>query len=237
MTIARLSWPTDSVTLLTIDRPPVNALDADAYRELAGHLEALGATEAVRALVLTGAGERAFCAGTDTAAFGTDREYVEVCAACWRFFEALSRFPVPVVGALNGPAVGAGAMIAGDCDVLLAAPNVYFTVPELSLGVPGGGSHIKRLAPYFKVQRMVLLGERLTVEEAVAAGTVATVADGRGLIDGAIALAAEIARRDGRAVRDARAIFRAPESAHVRSGFRAELDAASSIVRARTVGG
>jgi enoyl-CoA hydratase len=228
-----LSWPTAGVALLTLARAPVNALDAAAYTGLADHLDGLTSDPALRALVLTAEGDRAFCAGTDTAAFATDREYVEVCAACWRFFETLSRFPVPVVGALNGPAIGGGAMIAGDCDVLLAAPNVYFTVPEVSLGVPGGGSHIRRLAPYFKVQRMVLLGERLTLDEAVAAGTVATIVERDALVDAAVAVAREIAGRDAGAVREARAIFRAPESADVRTGFRAELDAASALVRAR----
>jgi enoyl-CoA hydratase len=231
----RLSWPTEGVALLTLALPPVNALDAAAYRGLADHLDALASDPALRALVLTAEGERAFSAGTHTDAFASDSQYVEVCAACWRFFATFSRFPVPVVGALNGPAVGGGAMIAADCDVLLAAPNVYFVVPELSLGVPGGGSHVRRLAPYFKVQRMVLLGERLTLDEAVAAGTVAQVVERDGLVEAAVTVAGTIAGRDARAVHEARAIFRAPESASVRHGFRAELDAASAIVRSRTV--
>jgi enoyl-CoA hydratase/carnithine racemase len=101
------------------------------------------------------------------------------------------------------------------------------------VGVPGSGSHVKRLAPYFKVQRMLLLGERLTLEEAVAFGTVARVVS-RSELDGAALEAAQsIAALESEAVRAARAIFRARETEAALSGYRAEMDAAVPIVSDR----
>ncbi|MCW3064224.1 MAG: enoyl-CoA hydratase/isomerase family protein [Solirubrobacterales bacterium] len=231
---AELGEAAPGVALLTLSRPPVNALDAETYLGVADALDAAAGAPETRALVLTATGERAFSAGSDIGAFGDERDYERISVAGRRFFETLARLPVPVVGALNAPAVGGGAMIAAECDVLLAAPDAYFTIPELSLGVPGAGSHAKRLAPYFKVQRMLLLGERLTAEEALAFGTVLRIVARDELVAAAVGVAQEIAALDPDAVRAARAIFRAPESDAALAGYHAELDAAVRLVAART---
>jgi enoyl-CoA hydratase len=227
-----LSTPAPGVAQLTIDRPPVNALGAETYDALAGVLGDLGDSPDVRALVLTGAGTRAFSAGSDISEFGAPASYARIAAASHRFFAALGGLPVPIVGALNGPAVGAGAMIAAECDVLLATPDAHLSIPELSLGVPGSGSHSKRLAPYFKVQRMLLLGERLTVEQAVAFGTVSEVVPVERLLAAAIAVAERIAALAPDAVQAARAIFRASESRAALDGYGEELAAAVPMVSA-----
>jgi enoyl-CoA hydratase len=236
-----LSAPAPGVAQLTIDRPPVNALGAETYDGLATALRSLAGAGSdsgsgsgdVRALVLTGAGTRAFSAGSDISEFGDPPSYARIAAASQRFFEALGGLAVPIVGALNGPAVGGGAMIAAECDVLLATPDAHLSIPELSLGVPGSGSHAKRLAPYFKVQRMLLLGERLTVEQAVAFGTVSEIVPAEQLVAAAIAVAQRIAALAPDAVQGARAIFRAPESRAAMAGYGAELAAAVPIVSAR----
>jgi enoyl-CoA hydratase len=228
-----LTAPAPGIAQLTFDRPPVNALGAETYDALARVLRDLGRSADTRALVLTGAGTRAFSAGSDISEFGDPAAYVRIAAAARAFFEALGGLAIPVVGALNGPAVGAGAMIAAECDVLLATPDAHFSIPELSLGVPGSGSHAKRLAPYFKVQRMLLLGERLTVEQAVAFGTVSEIVAAEQLVAAALAVAAQIAALQPDAVQAARAIFRAPESRAALAGYGAEMDAAVPIVSAR----
>ena len=228
-----LTDPAPGVAQLTIDRPPVNALGAEAYDALAGVLRGIGRSPDVRALVLTGAGTRAFSAGSDISEFQSPDDYERIAAASAGFFAALGGVPVPIVAALNGPAVGGGAMIAAECDVLLATPDAHLSIPELSLGVPGSGSHAKRLAPYFKVQRMLLLGERLTVQRAVAFGTVSEIVAAERLVPAAIAVAERIAELEPDAVRAARAIFRAPESRAALAGYGAEMTAAVPIVSAR----
>lgn len=227
------SAPATGVAQLTIDRPPVNALGADHYAALAGALRSIGRDTDVRALVLTGAGTRAFSAGSDTSEFSEPAAYARIAGASQEFFAALAGLSVPIVGALNGPAVGAGAMIASECDVLIAVPDAYLSIPELSLGVPGSGSHAKRLAPYFKVQRMLLLGERLTPEQALSYGTVMEIAAAASLIDTAVEVAQRIAALEPDAVRAARAIFRASESRATLAGYAAEMAAAVPIVSAK----
>jgi enoyl-CoA hydratase len=219
-----------NVGRLTLERPPVNALDADAYECAAEALEQTARSSSIRALVVTGAGTRAFCAGTDVAAFEDERACSRTTSAGLRFFEALAGLPQPIVGALNGPAIGAGAMIAAECDILIAVDSVYFSVPELTAGFVGAASHIKRLAPYFKAQRMMLLGERLEVADAYASGTVTAIVEPERLLVQASQVAERLSDLDPLSVRDARWIFRMPESRLALEGYRSELQALERLV-------
>ena len=118
-------------------------------------------------------------------------------------------------------------MIAAECDVLLATPDAHLSIPELSLGVPGSGSHVKRLAPSSRCSGCLLLGERLTVEQAVAFGTVSEIVPAeRGWLPAGIDVAERIAELQSDAVRAARAIFRAAESRAALAGYAAEMAAA-----------
>jgi enoyl-CoA hydratase len=206
------------VVLITFDRPPVNAFDVALYDEATEALAAAAARPDARAVVLTGAGERAFSAGTDLDVPG---ELVKPAGK--RFFEALSRLPLPVVGAVQAPAVGGGAMIAAECDVLVACPEAYFQIPELEYGLVGGGAHVKRLAPFFKAQRMLLLGERLTAEEAERYGILAAVLPRQRVVPAAVEIAGEIARLDLEPLRAAREIFREAEAERIRREYGREL--------------
>jgi enoyl-CoA hydratase len=228
-----LARPADGVAQLTIDRPPVNALGYEAYDGLADALRSVARSADVRALVLTAAGTRAFSAGSDIKEFQTPGDYERIAAASAGFFAALADVPVPIVCALNGPAVGGGAMIAAECDVLLAVPGADLSIPELSLGVPGSGSHAKRLGPFHKVTRMLLLGEKMTPEEAVGFGTVASVVAADSLLTVAVETASSIAALEPDAVRAARAIFRGRETGEAQAGYAAEMAAAVPIVSAR----
>lgn len=231
MTVA-ITNATTAVAVLTVDRPPVNALDASAYEAATTALERAAGQPAVRAIVLTAAGSRAFSAGTDLAAFEDGESYGPTADAALRFFEALASVDVPIVGALNGPAVGAGAMIAAECDVLVAVEASYFSIPELTSGFVGAGSHIKRLAPYFKAIRMMLFGERLTAAEAAKLGTVKRVVSPERLLEVALDIAERLAALDPAAVRAARAIFRRPEGRVALEGYRAELETMRAMIGA-----
>lgn len=221
---------TGGIGVLSFDRPPVNALDAAAYVAAADALEDLAARDDARVVVVTGRGTRAFCAGTDTAAFVSESSSAAASVAARRFFETLAASPLVRVGALNGPAVGGGAMIAAECDVLIAATGSYFAIPELQLGVVGGAGHIKRLAPYMKVQRMMLLGEHLTASEARAFGAVLNVLPRDEVLPAAMACASALAQLDGRVVNEARAVFRAPESDAALTSYRLELAATERLL-------
>jgi enoyl-CoA hydratase len=231
MSAPRLERPGDGVALVTFDHPPVNAFDPSAYEDAAELLEALDREEGVRAIVLTGAGERAFSAGTDRGSLALTGAALEAAfAAARRFFAALAELRTPLVGAINGPAVGGGAMIAAGCDVLLATPGAHFAVPELTLGYPGGGSHLLMLAPRLVAYRMLLLGEVLTAERALAFGALQDIVPPAELVGRATELAARIARLDPVAVTEARAILRKGESAEVLGGYVAEMRAMHALL-------
>ncbi len=229
---ATVTNATPTVALVTIDRPPVNALDAAAYEAAASALQRAGDDPTVGAIVLAGAGSRAFSAGTDLSALEDGESYGPTADSALRFFETLAQSPKPIVGAVNGPAVGAGAMIAAECDVLVAVKGSYFSIPELTRGYVGAGSHIKRLAPYFKTIRMMLLGERLTAAEAGRLGTVARVVARERLLEVAVEIGERLAALNPGAVREARSIFRRPEGELALEGYRAELDTMRAMIGA-----
>jgi enoyl-CoA hydratase/carnithine racemase len=241
----RLDRPADGVAMVTFDRPPVNAFDPPSYDAAAELLESLDRDPEARAIVLTGAGERAFSAGTDRGSLSLGGAELDVAfAAARRFFAALAAMRTPLVGAINAPAVGGGAMIAAQCDVLVATPGAHFAVPELTLGYPGGGSHLLMLAPRLVVFRMLLLGEVLTAERALEFGALHEVVEPAGLLPSAIGLAVRIAGLDPEAVTAARAILRDGESDRVLDGYDAEmramhrlLDGGSDSKYARASGG
>lgn len=216
---------TEFVATVSFDIPPVNAMDAQSYAAASDVLTDLASSEDIHVVVLTGHGRRAFCAGTDTSVFANDAAVQETTVQARRFFEVLSSYPLPLVGALNGPAVGGGAMIASECDVLVAASHTYFEIPEVQLGVVGAASHLKRLAPFFKIKRMMLLGERLTAQDAQSAGAILRTVEADRVLPLAHDIAQQIASLDPAAVREALSIFRQPESLNAFKGYESELAA------------
>jgi enoyl-CoA hydratase len=184
----------------------------------------------VRAIILVGAGDRAFSAGTDLKVFHDRAQAERTAAAAKEFFTALAECPKPSIAAVNGPAIGGGAMIASDCDVILCARHAYFSIPELSLGTVGAASHVSRLAPTHKVLRMMLLGERLTAEEALGFGSVLKVVDSEHLLAEAWAVAKQIASLNAGAVREARSILLTHQNQRVMDGYSRELQVALELL-------
>ena len=143
----QVARPADGVALLTLDRPEKrNALSIELREAVA---DALADLDGVRCVVITGAGGT-FCAGMDTTQFGGDRAHRErLLAANDRFFDALLGCPVPLVAAVNGPALGGGFAVALLCDVRLATSSAAtFGFPEVERGVPPSlGCALRALSP------------------------------------------------------------------------------------------
>jgi 3-hydroxyacyl-CoA dehydrogenase len=165
----RLEWR-DSVAVITIDNPPVNASTA-AVR--AGLLSAVGeacAAEGVQALVLTGAG-RHFVAGSDLREFDGPLPEPELPAV----IDALEAAPVPVVAALHGCALGGGFELALACDARVAASDTLVGLPEITLGIipgAGGTQRLPRLVGQAVAMELVCTGRRVDVSEALVLGIV-----------------------------------------------------------------
>jgi enoyl-CoA hydratase len=151
------------ISVVTIDRPPVNAMSLEAHRELLATLRSLGQDASVRCAVLTGAGERAFVAGGDVGELGA----LDAISALERtrvvqdVFDAIRRCPVPVIGAINGPALGGGLVMMAQCDVVVAAETATFGLPEIEVGVMGGTKHLARIVPEKVMRWMALSGKRV----------------------------------------------------------------------------
>ncbi|HEY3498055.1 MAG TPA: enoyl-CoA hydratase-related protein [Polyangiaceae bacterium] len=167
-----------TAAILTLDRPDRrNALDRETVRELGRAGRELGADPGVRAAILTGSGERAFCAGADLKERqGMSDEEVREMLGLYRSELAwLDSSPFPTVAALNGAALGGGLELALACDLRVAAPHVELGLPETSLAIipaAGGTQRLPRLVGTAKALELTLLARRLDAAEAAAIGLV-----------------------------------------------------------------
>ena len=221
----RLSIELDGgIAVVTLDRPPVNAVDLVMYRELRDlFIDIDGIGSGVRAVVLTGAG-RHFCAGNDLDDFATmDGANVrERMFHVREAFFAIQECAVPVVGAVGGAALGTGMALAASCDFVVAADDASFGLPELSVGVHGGARHLGRLVPQPIVRWLYFTGRRLSGAEMQALGAVVAVVPRDDLLATATAEAARIAAYSPTAVRMGKQGLNDIEFVDVRRGYEHE---------------
>ena len=198
------------VATVTLDRPEaLNAISTELALDLAAALEPLGVDPGVGAVVLTGAGDRAFCVGADLkqrASFDDQGWFVQR-EAFRRGFAAVRRCPLPTVAAVSGFALGGGTELAISCDLVVAATDATFGLPEVRLGlVPAGGGTqlLARRVGRSAARDLVLTGRRVGAAEALALGLVDRVVPPGAVLSAAAALAAEIAANAPTAVRMAK---------------------------------
>ena len=163
----------DGVATITLNRPDKrNALSIELRRELTATFETLAGDPAVSVAVVTGAGS-AFCAGMDRSQFGGDTVNREALyETTKRLFDSLLRFPLPLIAAVNGPALGGGSAIAASCDVRLASPTATFGHPEISFGIPPSYGALLRMVPDQIARELSFTGRVVGAEEALALGIV-----------------------------------------------------------------
>jgi enoyl-CoA hydratase/carnithine racemase len=197
----------DGVATVTLDRPEaLNAISTELALALGGAVEPLATDGSVRAVVLAAAGERAFCAGADLrqrAGFDDHGWFVQR-EAFRRGFTAVRRCPLPTVAAVFGFALGGGAELALSCDLVVAADDAVFGLPEVRLGlVPAGGGTqlLVRRVGRSVAKDLVLTGRRVDAAEALRLGLADRVVPRAELPTAARALAAEIAGNSPVAVR------------------------------------
>ncbi|HVV08027.1 crotonase/enoyl-CoA hydratase family protein [Amycolatopsis sp.] len=193
----------DAVTVVTINRPEArNALDAET---MAGIGEALVAAEqdpGVGAVVLTGAGDRAFCAGMDLRAFAAGGAVIDESRPGLEVFTQRV-YPKPLIAAVNGTAVAGGFELVLACDLVVAAEHAKFGLPEVKRGLvaAGGGTNLPRRLPLALALEIALTGETFDAARALELGLINRVAPGARVLDEALALANTIARNGPLALR------------------------------------
>lgn len=221
--------------VLTFNRPDkLNALNTAMLNELERRLDEAERDVDVRVAILTGAGEKAFVAGADISeyaeqdeeAFGAYQMYSR------RLFTRIDRFPKPVIGAVNGYALGGGFEIALCCDVLIASSNARFGLPEGLLGLsPGGGGtqRLTRAAGPFAAADVLLSARRLSADDAFRLGLVAEVVELERLMEKARAKAEAIAKIAPLATTEMLRLIEVAGDAELEEGLSVEQDALARL--------
>lgn len=173
-----------AIAELRLDNPArLNALTVPMLDALEAHCDTVERMDAVRAVIVTGTGEKAFCTGADIAAWGPMAPFD--FARDWvrrghRIFDRLAQLGKPTIAAINGHAFGGGLELAACCDIRVMTPRATLALPEAGVGiVPGwsGTQRVARLLPEPAVKEMALFGRRIGAERALALGFVAEIAE------------------------------------------------------------
>jgi enoyl-CoA hydratase/carnithine racemase len=218
----------EHIVIVRLNRPDAsNALNTQMGRDLVRCFEdvALDA-KGLRCIVLTGSGDKAFCAGGDEA---WTRQHV----IFERMVRALIDCPVPIIGAVNGAAYGGGCEIAGCCDFLYAAETARFALTEVTLGImPGGGGTqtLPRAVGERRAKELILTGKPFTSAEAHAWGFVNEVFPSSELLPAALATASRIARNAPISVRQAKLSIHRGLQLSLRDGLALEIEAYNRMV-------
>lgn len=185
----------DHIALITINRPEVlNALNGQVFTELKMAFEEAAADTSVRAIILTGKGEKSFAAGSDIKEFAHVSSYEarQLSVRNKAVQQVIANCPKPTIAALNGFTLGGGLEVAMCCDIRIAAENAKFGQPEITLGfIPGGGGtqRLSRLVGAAKAKELIFSGKIIKADEAARIGLVNKVVPLAELIDESIAMA------------------------------------------------
>jgi enoyl-CoA hydratase len=201
----------NSIAIVTLNRPPVNSIRYNTYVELQKVSRQIAGDDAIKAVIITGAGEKSFSAGADVRAFyelGTSvmniREYIANAGFTMKMIKEME---VPVIGAINGNAFGGGLELLLTCDFRISGENASFGASEVNLGIiPGTGGTIE--LPYIvglvKAKEMVMLGRAYNARQALEMGLVNAVYPMANLMTEARKLAEELASKPAGAMKAAK---------------------------------
>jgi len=218
---------------VTLDRPPVNALTMALYRQLADAFDQIGARDDVHCAVLSAQGSRAFCAGLDLREFigaSVDDDPARA-AIVRRMFKSVRHCAIPVIAAVNGPALGAGCVLASVCDIRIASENATFGIPEINAGRCGGTAHMARHVPQGVLRRMFFTGAPISAQEAYRLGFVDQAVPPERLLPAANELAAVIAAKAPLGLRLGKEALNRVEFMPVDEGYVVEQEYSTKLMR------
>ncbi|HEY3834599.1 MAG TPA: enoyl-CoA hydratase-related protein [Acidimicrobiia bacterium] len=227
----------DHIATVTLDRPPVNAVDTDTFHEIRDTFRSLDDNRDVRVAVFTAAGTRAFMGGADLKTINKRPQSTKATeitdppgiarAAMW----AITDCAVPVIGAINGPALGAGLAFAACCDILFAADHATFGTTEINVGLLGASSHLMLLVGRHKAREMYFSGERVPAAELYRLGAVRDVVPADELMQTVYEFAGELAKKSPIALRLAKEAMNRTEFLPLKEAYRTEQDYTARLLK------
>jgi enoyl-CoA hydratase len=218
--------PIDGVALVVLDRHEVlNALDFALIAALTDALESLDRDPSCRAIVITGAGDRAFAAGADIPELAAQTPTSLTVDDHFHRWERIKRVRTPIIAAVRGFALGGGCELAMTCDMIVAGEDAQFGQPEIRLGVmpgAGGTQRLTRAIGKARAMEMILTGRTMGAREAEAHGLVSQVVPSEATVPAALELAARVAAMPPVAVRAAKAAVNRAEELSLEAGLEFE---------------
>jgi enoyl-CoA hydratase len=214
----------DGIRVVTMDAPPVNALTVQGWFELAAALDEASRDLATKVVVLRAEG-KGFNAGVDIKEMQHTTGFDALLGAnrgCYAAFKAVYECAVPVVAAVNGFCVGGGVGLVGNADCIIASDDAYFGVPEVDQGALGAATHLARLVPQHMMRTLYFTARTIKAADLVSFGSVLEVVPRDRLDDAALKVASEIATKDGRVIRAAKAALNGIDPVDVNKSYRFE---------------
>lgn len=215
----------DHVAIATMNNPPVNAQGRRFHEDMMTAMDEISDRDDIRVAVLTGAG-KCFSAGADIKGHASRKDEP---GAAWEHnrrarecFHSIMECRKPVIAAINGYALGAGLAVAASCDILVASEDAVMGLPEINVGLLGGGRHAMRLFGHSRTRRMMFTGMRMSGEELYRLGVVEACVPAEKLMATAMEIAREIAAKSPPAILLAKQALNTIEEMSLRDGYRYE---------------
>lgn len=229
----------EHIATVVLDRPPVNAVTPQTLIEIRDTFRALDENKDVRVAIFTGAGTRAFIGGVDLRSM--DEPVVPESAPPSRLLDrgrvardamqAIAACAVPVIGAINGPAIGAGLAFAAVCDVLVASETATFGTTEINVGLLGASAHLSLLVGRHKARELFFSGELITAAELERLGAVRAVVAQDTVVKAAREFAATLAAKSPIALRLAKESMNRVEHLPLWEAYRIEQDYTARLMQ------
>ena len=222
----------EGVAIVSLANPPVNAHSQLLLSEVAWTFDTISDREDIKVAILTGAG-KCFCAGADIKErMATDPQpgdHWQNSRRAREAYHSIMECQKPVIAALNGPALGGGLALAASCDILLTSELGCLGLPEINVGLLGGGRHAQRLFSHSRLRRMMLTGLRVFGPELYRLGVVEQCVSPDELMEVTLDLAREIAQKSPVAIKLAKQGLNQIEEMTLRDGYRFEQNMTAEV--------
>ena len=230
--VVTLEVDEDGIAVVSLANPPVNAHSQLLLAEVAWTFDTISDREDIKVAILTGAG-KCFCAGADIkermASVPKPGDHWQNSRRAREAYHSIMEFQKPVIAAINGPALGGGLALAASCDILLASEVGCLGLPEINVGLLGGGRHAQRLFSHSRLRRMMLTGLRVFGPELYRLGVVEQCVSPDELMEVTLDLAREIAQKSPVAIKLAKQGLNQIEEMTLRDGYRFEQNMTAEV--------